>query len=1184
MSQIAFEIRREVPWLRDKPGFSYFFGDSLKKAMSDKCFVSLKVDGESLAERQTSWGRTVAPPHLLGFLRRYRNNPGSTRPEENISDALHSFLFAERQFDAPFGATLLEDVRANRRYEILIQGDLSSVPLLVNLPWELSDGVTTSLIPTDRALRGSLASLPLARVLRDTKAQFTSISERLRVLYCISQPAALGPIEAWGFHQAIEDTLKELCGVLSYESVIGKNFTPTFNQLKIEIEKTRPHVLIIACHGQTLKGVPQLCFEKWHTVSSLADVLAEKAKTFLVILIACDQTHLDDHPAAHSGALTLLQGGILSVVAMQSSVDVLLAKEFLGTMLDSFIRTGAIGLSVAEGRRSMAPTKADMSEGVDWSFPALFLTEDAPEHTDKLARILEAYIPTLNELRRRIPKPHLYLERPAIDQRLQTFLTTGEVGLREVVGGVGTGKTSAIRHACRLALERAAAMKDTSTRPLLYVDFGRYKEIPRNAQHLLEILRKQTEEIQSTVRGTPLLNWTTPTGGSIAGVPTDQDLRQLLHFVDENRMVLICDNFQATSEPFWQEFFNAANDLSHSLVIRLGEEAVITSADHLPVVPFTRDETKEYVKRFAPSQAAQADSWYEETAGVPGLLDELRIENGTNLTSSSAITRNLSSTERDILYELFHLPNGVDSDLATAYVAPRWLDVLRLDQKGLLLRESRFESPWVRLPKKLERLLANDEAKVADGARSLADRFIERIGADTRLSVKEIFINLAKKPGGIDFLHDIHEVFLKGNYEAQARALPRQLDVWLYANGRWFDEFKFWDRLLKNDSENSRGVEWLRLAGAAHALGMRQAEEFIDEAEKRELHTLDKIDARIIRAAVIKDSGESLRKEEVTKLYEEALGLISSAASSGKFQDDDLAALLRRRAQTIYNRALHRRFWLRDLDGALSDLTQAKTEFYQLGMNKRSALADCEWVDVQLGWKGHENDWNEMLVRLMRAISFFESNDGSPADCAFCYYQLARYYRQRPAADSQDPRENIAKAREAYRRASEQANIAGIVRLREIAEGHFVEVSWRELHEISSTEATSRLDDVIRQLKPLKEDAWSARVLRDMLLLRADAARESDPKTVLPALKEAWKIATHTPLHADRGVDARRAARVMVAYYTELEKLGCKVDVDALFSYAKKCIEKWLKRDDIDPTKPREWIADVTQFSLEEGE
>src|SRR4029078_7404246 len=134
-------------------------------------------------------------------------------------------------------------------------------------PWELTDGIhSTTVAHRESPLIGTLASSLLARVIPNTNADLRGEKERLRVLYSISEPPTLVGIRAAEFHRAFEDALKARAGMLSYKAIINADFTPTFNQLKAGIEETQPHVVIIACHGTTDDGMPQLCFEKWHPV------------------------------------------------------------------------------------------------------------------------------------------------------------------------------------------------------------------------------------------------------------------------------------------------------------------------------------------------------------------------------------------------------------------------------------------------------------------------------------------------------------------------------------------------------------------------------------------------------------------------------------------------------------------------------------------------------------------------------------------------------------------------------------------------------------------------------------------------------------------------------------------------------------------------------------------------------
>lgn len=1194
MSRIVFNLRRDIPWYRtDKPGLRYVLGDTLEKALNDTCFASMEIDARATGEQRTRWGPGLTPTALLDFVGRFRNLPGRTYPDENVRAGLHSFLFAERYFDAYLAAALARDVAANEQTEILIRGDSSSLPLIVNVPWELADGVPT--LPggaaSQAALFGTMGSLGLARIVVGSNARLHPTDERLRVLYCISEPQGLEPIQAPKFREAIENALSERAGMLSYRPVTGGDFRPTFNQLKAAIEETRPHVLIAVCHGQTVGGLPQLCFEEWHPVTSLADALAQNEKAFLIFLIACDQARLDEHPAAQSGALTFLERGILSVVAMQSSVDAVLAQEFLGTTLDWFFQSGKIALAVAEGRKSMAPTQADVDSRVDWSFPALFLTEDAQLHTHKLTRIIQGYFPALDEMRRRLPRPHIYLERSqTVDEPLREFLRAEVSGFREVIGGSGTGKTTALLRACRLILDRAVEMRDTSGRPLLYIDFARYTEPPRTIQSLAEIVHKQSDEIQSNVASTPLLNWASPRGTDGEG-RADDLTRQLLRLIDVNRMVLVLDNLQEDNEPFWAEFYAQAAGLNHSLIIRAGETALGPDTGSLLLLPFSREETTEYVESYAPQRAADADLWYEKTGGLPGLLELLRrADRGVgedNLMAPLGITSNLSQSDRMILYMLANLPNGVDLELASVYVSARSRDLLALAQRGLLLRESRFEltSTWFRLPQMVMQSLFGDIEPKAEAATLLTERFVDQMTSEDT-QVIDHCIELAKKPGGIDFLQDIHQIFISLAYWDKAHALPLLLHEYLFSRGRWFEAYRLWERLLSQSSfEETHAHEWLKLAKAAHVLGMGgNAEEFVAKAEQRGLAALDEIDSLILRAALIKDSGETGRADEVTEIYDQILrNITASLGNASVGEGPDSLDLEQRLALTIYNHALHRRFWLMDPLGALSDLEQARAEFTRLGMERMRALADCEWVDTQLDWLEHELCWPEMLDQLLKANATFASGENSPGDRAFCYYQLARYYRRRPPATPEEANQNIVKACDAYRRASEQACLAGDLRQRAIADGHVVEVRWSHLRELDEEEATRQLDNVIDILKTFEGDAWSTRVLRDMLLLRAQTARNVRSDSVLSDYEQAWHVARLGPLHPSVRTDARRAARILFEYLQELGRSGRDLDGIEVSVVAQEFVEQWLGRA-VDAENYRSWIDELGRFSIGPGE
>ncbi|HYV05283.1 MAG TPA: hypothetical protein VFB82_11885, partial [Blastocatellia bacterium] len=792
---------------------------------------------------------------------------------------------------------------------------------------------------------------------------------------------------------------------------------------------------------------------------------------------------------------------------------------------------------------------------------------------------------------------------------LDALLIRNKVGLSAVAGGVGTGKTSLVRSACRRAIEAAIRKEDPSFRPILYVDFDRYPEPIDTIQSLFAVLRRQTEEIQPLGFGPQLVTWQRPLSSPGSMQPA-ASLGMLLSQIDANKMVLVLDNVPNSRASPWSEFIDESKTLINSLVlvvgdIDLGHATVNTNL--LSVEALTREETRSYVDAFAPSQMVRADELYDESGGVLLLLNEFRRADGAaalqfpsrtsartqdsvELEYASVVTRSVSDSEINLLYTLCHLPGGVNSELAWEYVCD-WRELSELAQRSLLIRDYRFNlsTPWLRLPRLLARALSKIDPEALDEAgRDLADQFMQIIRPNEDEELPVNLVRLAERPGGRDLIQDLHKVFVDYHYRGFAHAIPFLLHEWLFKHGRWNDAFKLWERLLKGLPENeTESHEWLKLASSAHGLGMTSlAHEYIAKASKLSPTRLDRIDIAYTEANLLKNGGVTANSDKIAELYEKALALIRAAEDairSGEEVDAKLADLDKARALVIYNRALFRRYWLRQLDNVLADLEEASAQFGQLRMEQMQALADCEWVEVQFDWPQHDKDWTRMGAKLFEANNFFTSSEDY-GDRAFCNYQLARYYRRLPFADEDERKANAAKARNAYRVACEQAKVAGDVRLEHIAQGHLVEVCWRDLSEISDSEATGLLDDVNRVLKTFDKDAWSKRVLRDMLLLRARTARKLQPETVLASLEQAWNLAIEPPLHPRYRQDARRAAHILCEYLAELEASHEVVKADSVSFSSKELIEAWLERPSVDPLKRQEWRMEVCHYGIGPGE
>jgi hypothetical protein len=1173
--------------LRRKTGITAVFrrlhpSRVLQQALSDRYFVSLEQGGDFRCQQEieTDWGSSGDTGQLLEYLNRYRMSPDGCEPVAEIRQMLRKFLFCHGKLDGPVTSLWTPGS------ELYLTGhDATLLPLLLNVPWELADAVPG--LERAKSLGGTLAALPIARIVKGLKSAARFEQERLRVAYCISEPTGVTPIGAKRFQEWFDLVLRERSGVLDYAAIVGQNYAPRMAQIQAELGRGPAHIFVMVSHGRTVKGKPELRLEDWIPVEALARDLAASQKTFLALIIACDQAFLEDGPTAHSGAYRLLEAGIPAVVAMQSKVQATLAATFLGMLLDQLLAGLPLAAAVAAGRKSMASSKG-ASEIVDWSFPALFETEDGPERICDLGEYFQ-FRPAWEALLRSIPKSERYFPREGLELAVTQFLRPGCTGLRVVIGAAESGRAELIREVCRRAIQSAIDRGDTGFRPVLYVDLNRYADNAIDtAAGLAAILTDRVQEVKPAVSGPALIDLKLPRarGADGSGLVRDQ-IRQLVELVDQGNLVLLLDNADSQFGSEWEQFLEVSATLLHSAVI-------VVRGDHnrLPplatdsiveILPLTREETRAYVQRFAPDHAAEADRWFEETAGMPYFLQSLPQGVAAGAGIFSMTISRLAATDQQLMFMLALLPNGVSTALAWDFL-PGWqeADVPGLVRQGLLLSESRFGlgQQWFRIPGMVERSLrASFAGELRGAAEGLTNSFAERIGAG---DAETELLQLADWPGGIQFIQDVQALLIELASEEsleQARALSVLLHEYLFGRARWWDDYLLTKRILAAlPLGNTDCSEWLRLAKSQHVLGLGdEARASLVTAEKRTASVLDQVEMIDLRINLIKDSGDSSRFLELMPMYEQAFTLLDGATG------EDERALAAKRATLLYNRGILRQHWGHDLNGALQDLEAAESAYRALANREMEAMAATEWVDVQLSAAVEERNWPALLERLAHARNLLEELQAS-GDLGFCHYQVARFYRRRSAANNQERRNNLSKARQAYRNSANHAGIAGDTRQEAAAEGQLVELAWKELGEMGDGEAIAKLNAVIAKLRTFRGDAWSSRLMRDMLSLLVEVQLHGAAAagTVHDTLKAAWEAATADPLDASKSTDARRAARILALYLGHLSDPTHAYETDMVAASAKSLIEQWLKQT-IDPTR-RDWLPQVRAFGRGPGE
>jgi len=1152
----------------------------LQQALSDRYFISLEEDGkrQSQNEIETDWRSSGDPDQLLEYLNRYRMSPEGCEPEPKIRKMLRNFLFSQGRLDK---AVISLWKPGSELY--LTGKDATLLPLLLNIPWELTDGVPG--LGGDKSLGATLAALPIARMARGLNSRTSFEQERLRVAYCISEPPGVSPIEAQRFQEWFDLVLRNRSGVVDYVAIVGGNYAPRLAQLQAEIGSRPAHIFVMVSHGRTVKGKPELRLEDWTPVEAIAGALAASRKTFLVLVIACDQAFLEDGPAAHSGAYCFLEAGIPAVVAMQSKVQATLAATFLGMLLDQLLGGLPLAAAVAAGRKSMASSKLT-GEIVDWSFPALFETQDGPERIRDLGEYFQ-FRPAWEALLRSIAKSEMYFPRTGPEGAVTQFLHPSCSGLKAVIGAAESGRAELLREVCRQAIQSSIDRGDTTFRPILYVDLQRYGGNPIDtAAALSAILTERVQEVKPVVAGTALIDLKLPRarGADGSGVVSDP-LRQLAELIDQGNFVLVMDNARAGSGLAWDQFLAASATLLHSAVI-VGQEdrkmlPMLAANTIVEILPFTREETRAYVQRFNPEHVADADRWFEETAGMPHFLQAL--VQGLKTDVSLVMISELATRDQQLMLKLTLLPNGVSTALAWDFL-PGWqeADVPGLVRRGLLLSESRFGlgQQWFRIPGMVGRSLqASFENELRVAAETLTTSFAERIGAG---DAEAELLELADRPGGIQFIQDVQAVLIQlASAESleQAQALSVLLHEHLFGRARWWDDYLLTKRVLTAlPLDATECGDWLRLAKSQHVLGLGdEARISLDTAKKLVASVLDAAELIDQRINLTKDSGDSKHFPELMELYEQGFALLDGAAG------EDERAVNAKRATLQYNRGILRLHWGRDLKGALQDLEAAESAYRALGNREMEAMAATEWVDVQLSAPDRECDWTALLARLAHARDLLEQLQAA-GDLGFCHYQFARFFRRKPFDDGQERRNNLMTARQAYKYSAEMAAVAGDTRQEAAAEGQDVEVAWRELGEMADGDAISVLNSIIARLRTFRGDAWSSRLARDMLSLLAEVQLHSAATVGAAAetLKVAWQVSTTDPLDASKGTDARRGARILALYLQRLVDSAQSYEANLVAVSAKSLIESWLEQT-IDPTK-RDWLPQVRAFGKGPGE
>jgi hypothetical protein len=1120
-----------------------------------------------------SWGADETTTHLEGLLAKMLEAALSRDQVSQMANQLHAFLFANGELDVVFDRALRgpNENPSQREIEIFAD-DPTSLPLLANLPWEIARDTIPKEQVDERLLLGTLASRPIVRAITLPTSSVV-VEARVRVLCCIANYEGDVPqFDALAFDQAIKESLNSQ--PVSLDFVLAANYLPTAAQTFAEIARVDPHIFIFVGHGKSHSGIPQLRFEEWINVEEFAKHLTQTGQALLAIFIACDQSRLIEAPAAQSGALTLLNHGVPAVVAMQGYVDPKRAQAFLDTFIKNLFITHSISQAAAQGRVAMDKTLRSGPWSSDWVLPVVFRRGGQELEREQLSLILGHYQPALERLLSFVPAVIINLLRPTLERSLLDFLNEA-VGLMQITGGIGSGRTQLIRVVVRTRIKEAIDNRSPLPRPIFYVDLDESDENLTSEAWFLSKLQSRFGDVRSLLASSTLTTVMSTTLSSAERVGV------LLAELDKSRAVIIIDHLRTDTTGFWAELMRRAVGLQNSLVIVVGppDELAPDPVKELQVLPFDLEETKAYVKQFVKDDMSLAVRWHEDSGGTPLLLDGLRAfdkssvlkaprdialrKEGTIAARYIELIREALEPEEFAALSIFSwFPGLIETGLAYRFVPGNdtFATLNSLVEKGVLSKIEKSGKEWL----SLARLKADglDEQSTTDAASELTGRFADEVLL-TDDSQKELD-DLAIQPGGTSLLRGVQSAYLALGDHKMALSLAILLTSAL--RDQPFELYRFFIAVLdpKPVIEVLHSV-WVQAAGLARRLGeLDLADSFLSEVKDKEMTQYLRASVFNTKATIMKDRGESDKTEEILELCDQGI-TIAQAGVDGILRAEEVAPEEWRRllSSILYNRAAVLQFFARRESDALSDIRQVQ-DLEKDADQVLAAAAMCQEVDIRLSQAELIDNWDNLLDLVRRAYVVL-GRVQSAHGFAYCCYQYARYYRKRPGKTDDDCSQNLRTAARFYEEAARAASDVGDFKRRAAAVQHWVRVSWADLHSLSEVEAAAYLDELLTTLGEYRGDAYAARLLRDTLFLRAEieiAAKGARSRELLRAASDA---STTYPLNPGRkGEDRRRGMAIFVRYLEILRAEDDGPEAEAFLVDHHDLLNTWLEETHVD--------------------
>jgi len=1187
---------------------------SIKGSIKNEFVLNSEIHNDS----KHSFGRKKEIKRLLKYLEKYRLDPENCNFDEEISNQLLNFFYSDIEHKNKFYELI------NIKSSINLHFRLSDKFLLTNIPWELSKLEQNGKSRSNKYIFDkTLSSLPLSRVLECKSNLKINKKERLKILTCISDPDPEFPLHSESFYSDIKSILDKNKWLIDYKNCFGKytndqnkkefNFKPNFDDLLVDIDFFKPNILILAAHGTSKSQSPSVYFydskssqNRWFNIEDIAIRLNQVNSCLCVIIVACDLSHSSTEDPSSSGAITFLNHGVPSVIAMQSSILVKAGYNFLDSLLRHFTNNlgnkinRSLSSSVSFGRYSIAKSLSDDSIELDWSFPALFYCKDGIKILDGISEYFDNFISWITSLRTFSFKlTHKYYERKGYETEIKEALQSLNSGLIEIIGEVGVGKSEIIKKVC-LDIYDDLENSSFSYKPPIYFDFSEENNQFDDYNDLVYAINrkiKETSPYQSTDKNSAsgLFKSINPTD------PNNDYSKEIIKWIDVDARIFVFDNLSKRQIENLKGIFEKAGFLKKSTIVLLtSDNCNFKESQEIKIKSLSLEEIEKFIafKNLDNGDKVQnkeiSQKIYETFGGSINIInllsaDEILEGNIFKYKKYSSLLKYkcdyiidklkfISNDTYNSYLKITNYPKGISEDQVDLIDINRstfrkLIDsdfLLRVDKKSFNQLELSY--PSYKIPYYIRELIRdNNTDDLEDATFDQIESIEEKLGLmhdDTSLlekKIKKYFLTDANETFLIDTIDS--SISLGEEFDSFSVLIMSMLDTPFYEKDKLEILYQLWNRSLKYCSKKTqKPTFWLKLGKVAHLLGRLEKTKYcINKIKSFKLEiSEDIIDYNILNANYLKDLGAFEKYDLIMDMYHEAEVKADQLIEAS--HEKDLINSIVKKALVHYNRSIILRWWKKDIENALADINKT----IELTENKYDwlyYLSLSEKVDMITKIENSLKNLNELKNDLYKCIDYYsERNNFEKLSRAF--YRLSKVESQSYSIEEDNDHKKIIilKVLQNYEKARDFALEGNIEQLYAIAQAHILStIILIKKHKISSNLIEKYTDDILLNLfndtindLELLETSWSKRVLRDLLWNKIEFLKINGSNDFIGLYEKALEISISKPLHPKKGKDMERTANLLHSYLDYLYSNEQYNDCDKLILKHKSLLEIWF--------------------------